>query len=118
MNEWLIWSIEHAAWWRPDEMGYTASVYDAGRYSQERAAAIVAHANIAAFQECMIPVAAVGAVLAARLRTALEESVRLQSHYAALLNMHDGGQRIGFTSADAWIARLVETGTLKEDAEG
>lgn len=47
-----------------------------------------------------------------RLRTALEESVRLQSHYASLLNMHDGGRRIGFTSADDWIARLVETGTL------
>jgi hypothetical protein len=47
-----------------------------------------------------------------RLRVALEESVRLQSHYAELLNMHDGGRRIGFPSADAWLARLVETGTL------
>jgi hypothetical protein len=43
---------------------------------------------------------------------ALEESVKLQSHYAELLNMHDGGKRIGFESADAWIARLRECGTI------
>lgn len=61
MNEWLIWSIEHGAWWRAGEMGYTASVRDAGRYTADRAEAIVAHANIAAFHECMIPVAAVRA---------------------------------------------------------
>lgn len=47
------------------------------------------------------------------LRTALEESVKLQSHYAKLLNMHDGGRRISFKDADAWIARLRETGTLR-----
>lgn len=34
---------------------------------------------------------------------ALEESVKLQSHYAELLNMHDGGERRGFRSAKAWI---------------
>jgi hypothetical protein len=52
------------------------------------------------------------------LRRALDESVRLQSHYAELLNMHDGGRRIGFADADAWIARLRETGTLPTAAEG
>ena len=41
-----------------------------------------------------------------RLRQALKESVKLQSHYADLLNMHDGGQRIRFADADAWIRRL------------
>ena len=46
------------------------------------------------------------------LRRALEESVTLQAHYAELLNMHDGGRRIVFRDADAWIARLRETGTL------
>lgn len=46
------------------------------------------------------------------LRIALEESVKLQSHYAELLNMHDGGGRIGFDDAAAWIARLRDTGTL------
>lgn len=39
------------------------------------------------------------------LRQALEESVKLQSHYAGLLNMHDGGQRMTFT-VDSWLARL------------
>ena len=39
-------------------------------------------------------------------RLALEESVRLQAHYAALLNQYDGGKRIVFASADEWIARL------------
>jgi len=43
-----------------------------------------------------------------RLREALEKSVSLQSHYASLLNMHDGGERIGFKNAEAWIARLEE----------
>ena len=46
------------------------------------------------------------------LRTALEQSVKLQSHYASLLNMNDGGERVGFENGDAWIARLRETGTL------
>lgn len=55
---------------------------------------------------------AAGAATLDDLRTALEESVKLQSHYAELLNMHDGGRRIGFANADAWIRRLRETGTL------
>ena len=47
------------------------------------------------------------------LRIALEESVKLQSHYASLLNMHDGGQRMPFANANAWMDRLRTTGTLK-----
>jgi hypothetical protein len=45
-----------------------------------------------------------------RLRHALDNSVALQSHYAGLLNMHDGGQRMVFADAEAWIARLDEPG--------
>jgi hypothetical protein len=41
-------------------------------------------------------------------RLALEESVKLQSHYAELLNMHDGGQRRTFASAQEWLDRLAE----------
>ena len=41
-----------------------------------------------------------------RLREALKESVGLQSHYAELLNMHDGGQRLTFANAEAWLDRL------------
>src|SRR5580692_8269755 len=37
-----------------------------------------------------------------RLRHALEQSVRLQSHYAGLLNQYDGGQRLQFATADEW----------------
>jgi hypothetical protein len=43
-----------------------------------------------------------------QLRDALGESLKLQSHYAELLNMHDGGERVGFASVDAWIERLRE----------
>lgn len=41
------------------------------------------------------------------LHAALEESVKLQSHYAALLNVHDGGQRMTFNDAAAWLERLA-----------
>jgi hypothetical protein len=37
---------------------------------------------------------------------ALEESIKLQSHYAELLNMHDGGQRKQFKDAKEWLQRL------------
>lgn len=46
------------------------------------------------------------------LRIALEESLKLQSHYAELLNMHDGGQRVSFHSVEAWLERLKETRTV------
>lgn len=46
------------------------------------------------------------------LKTALEESVKLQSHYAGLLNQYDQGRRMEFPTADAWVARLFETKTL------
>jgi hypothetical protein len=41
-----------------------------------------------------------------RLREALDESVRLQSHYASILNDYDGGKRMTFASATAWMDRL------------
>jgi hypothetical protein len=40
------------------------------------------------------------------LALALEESVRLQAHYAGLLNAYDGGARIQFQNAAEWIDRL------------
>jgi hypothetical protein len=39
-------------------------------------------------------------------QNALERSVKLQSHYAGLLNMWDGGERMQFKNADEWIERL------------
>jgi hypothetical protein len=48
-------------------------------------------------------------------KIALEESVKLQSHYADLLNMHDGGERMIFKSAAEWIERLREIGKIPKD---
>ena len=41
-----------------------------------------------------------------QLEEALEESVKLQSHYAKILNMYDGGERLQFNNADEWVDRL------------
>ncbi len=40
------------------------------------------------------------------LRAALGESLKLQSHYAELLNMFDGGKRKGFASVGEWLEAL------------
>jgi hypothetical protein len=40
------------------------------------------------------------------LKSALDESIKLQSHYAVLLNGWDGGQRLQFANAEEWLARL------------
>ena len=39
----LIWSNEHRAWWRPKAQGYTDSHERAGRYTREEA---VAHSRV------------------------------------------------------------------------
>jgi hypothetical protein len=43
---------------------------------------------------------------------ALKESLKLQKHYALLLNQYDGGNRIVFSSVEDWVARLRKVGTL------
>jgi hypothetical protein len=108
-SKYFIWSIEHGAWWRPNWCGYTPTVKLAGLYSRAEGDEILARANRIDVNECLVPEAAVDVT---ELRVALAESVKLQSHYASLLNMYDGGRRIGFEDADAWIARLREMGTL------
>lgn len=45
-RNWLIWSIEHEAWWKPNENGYTPERISAGRYTFEDACRIVKNANI------------------------------------------------------------------------
>lgn len=50
--------------------------------------------------------------LVEEMAVALEESVKLQSHYAKLLNMHDGGRRLRFLTGLDWMMRLRETGKL------
>lgn len=43
--QWLVWSHEHKAWWRPAHQGYCAMRCDAGRYSFEEAIDILMNAN-------------------------------------------------------------------------
>ncbi len=45
-KKWLIWSIEHNAWWRAQHAGYTAERINAGFYTFEEACKIVKGANI------------------------------------------------------------------------
>ena len=46
------------------------------------------------------------------LEIALTSSVGLQAHYAKLLNMHDGGERVPCETAKAFIEKLIEAGTI------
>lgn len=46
MSEYLIWSNEHHAWWRPEKAGYTFFIEVAGRYSRTEAMSICADARI------------------------------------------------------------------------
>lgn len=48
----------------------------------------------------------------AQLLLALEESVKLQVHYAELLNQYDGGERLIFANAEAFMERLRELDRL------
>jgi len=45
-NLWLIWSIEHNAWWCSNHNGYTKERSKAGAYTFKEALKIVAGANI------------------------------------------------------------------------
>ena len=45
MNKFLIWSIEHKAWWRPNQQGYTTYRNSAGLYDFAEAKEIVDGAN-------------------------------------------------------------------------
>lgn len=33
MMRYVLWSHEHKAWWRPDHLGYTTELAEAGRYT-------------------------------------------------------------------------------------
>ncbi len=45
MDEWLIWSIEHGAWWAHQSCGYTKKRAETARYTYEEACRIVEDAN-------------------------------------------------------------------------
>lgn len=54
------------------------------------------------------------------LWTALVDSVSLQSHYAQLLNMYDGGQRLTFEKdlPFKWLERLREIARRTDPRQG
>jgi hypothetical protein len=41
------------------------------------------------------------------LENGLKRSLKLQSHYAKLLNIYDDGERVGFDTIDEWLNRLA-----------
>jgi hypothetical protein len=43
--EFAIFSIEHRAWWRQNEWGYTPNLWEAGRFTVRRATEIIINAN-------------------------------------------------------------------------
>jgi len=48
------------------------------------------------------------------IEIALKESLKLQSHYATILNQYDGGKRIVFNSPEEWIERLRKVGMIQQ----
>ena len=46
------------------------------------------------------------------LLIALKESLKLQAHYAKLLNEYDNGERVVFENVGNWINRLRDLGML------
>ena len=54
-KHWLIWSMEHCAWWKPNKNGYTTLTHKAGRYTMGEAVAIVNEANWQSTEEYMVP---------------------------------------------------------------
>lgn len=49
------------------------------------------------------------------LLDALQESLKLQAHYAVLLNAHDGGERRTFSTVKEWLARLAEVTPVTDE---
>lgn len=55
---WLVWSIEHDAWWKPAHNGYTTDIKEAGRYPYPEARGIVEGANYGKYDrpnEALVP---------------------------------------------------------------
>lgn len=46
MAAYLVWSNQHAMWWRPNQSGYTQVIEEAGRYPFAEAKEIVRKATV------------------------------------------------------------------------
>lgn len=68
----------------------------------------IIHAELNAMRRVAAPEPAQQTDRNAVLEEALSESIKLQSHYAKLLNGYDGGIRKTFRSSEDWIERLHE----------
>jgi len=44
-----------------------------------------------------------------RMKYLLKRSLKLQSHYAELLNINDGGTRLQFPTIESWELQLIRT---------
>jgi len=51
------------------------------------------------------------------LATALAEMVKLQAHYAKLLNEYDQGERVSFPDAQTWLDRMADLGKIPHRVE-
>jgi hypothetical protein len=89
-RQYVIWSIEHGAWWRPGRSGYTPRVTSAGCYDQTEAEAILARANFVRVNECAIPVECV--IPVAELPVTPEEIAALQAEVRKLAYPGDPDQ--------------------------
>ena len=76
MNEqYLIWSVEHEAWWGPERSGYYGSIASAGRYTREEALRICISAmpgtstRFGALPELPVRLADIGVMVAEYDRT-------------------------------------------------
>lgn len=45
-GKWLIYSVEHKAWWKADGKGYTTAKHSAGQFTFAEACEIVKGANV------------------------------------------------------------------------
>lgn len=75
----LVWSNQHAQWWRPAERGYTAIIEEAGRYSRAEAERIVAKATLDGYlaHERTNPITGEGYVALDEVMVLAPESARL-----------------------------------------
>jgi hypothetical protein len=94
MADYVIWSIEHQAWWPASRMGYVETLALAGHFSREEAAAIVDRANYppGVFHECMIPVEAFGEYFQPPRTSITPAMIRAMRRDVALVADHDCGE--------------------------